>query len=68
MHIRNAPASGMEQFGYGNGYKYPHDYENNYVQQQYLPNALIDKKYYIPGNNQIEQKLNSWLKWLKSKK
>ena len=50
------------------GYKYPHDYENNYVQQQYLPNALIDKKYYIPGNNQIEQKLNSWLKWLKSKK
>ena len=50
------------------GYKYPHDYENNYVHQQYLPNALIDKKYYIPGNNQIEQKLNSWLKWLKSKK
>ena len=48
MHIRNAPASGMEQFGYGNGYKYPHDYPHGKVEQQYLPDKLINEKYYEP--------------------
>ena len=47
MHIRNAPASGMEQFGYGQGYKYPHDYPNHQVEQQYLPDKMIGTKYYI---------------------
>ena len=47
MHIRNAPASGMENQGYGVGYKYPHDYPNHQVQQQYLPDKIKDKKYYI---------------------
>lgn len=46
MHIRNAPAEGMGQFGYGNGYKYPHDYPNNYVEQQYLPDKMLGTKYY----------------------
>lgn len=48
MHIRNAAISGMEQFGYGNNYKYPHDYENSKVDQQYLPDILKDKKYFEP--------------------
>ena len=48
MHIRNASASGMEQFGYGNGYKYPHDYTHGKVEQQYLPDKLINEKYYEP--------------------
>jgi putative ATPase len=39
-------------------YKYPHDYENSYVKQQYLPDSLKDKKYYIPKNNLIENNLN----------
>lgn len=47
MHIRNAPAEGMEQFGYGDGYKYPHDYPGHVVEQQYLPNKMLDTKYYI---------------------
>lgn len=47
MHIRNAPASGMEQFGYGEGYKYPHDYPGHYVEQQYLPDKMLGTKYYI---------------------
>ena len=47
MHIRNAPASGMEQFGYGNGYKYPHDYPGHVVEQQYLPDKMLGTKYYI---------------------
>ena len=47
MHIRNAPASGMEDQGYGVGYKYPHDYPNHQVEQQYLPDKIKDKKYYV---------------------
>lgn len=47
MHIRNAPAEGMEQFGYGEGYKYPHDYPGHYVEQQYLPDKMLGTKYYI---------------------
>lgn len=47
MHIRNAPAEGMEQFGYGEGYKYPHDYPGHIVEQQYLPDKMLGTKYYI---------------------
>ena len=47
MHIRNAPAEGMEQFGYHDGYKYPHDYPNHYVEQQYMPDKMVGTKYYI---------------------
>lgn len=47
MHIRNAPVAGMEQFGYGEGYKYPHDYPGHYVEQQYLPDKMLGTKYYI---------------------
>ncbi len=47
MHIRNAPASGMKDFGYGVGYKYPHDYPNHQVEQQYLPDKMLGTKYYI---------------------
>ena len=46
MHIRNAPARGMEQFGYHEGYKYPHDYPGHIVEQQYLPDEMIGTKYY----------------------
>ncbi len=45
MHIRNAPQEGMSQFGYHEGYKYPHDYPNHYVEQQYLPDKMIGTKY-----------------------
>lgn len=48
LHIRNAAAKGMEQFGYGVSYKYPHDYENSIVEQQYMPDKIKDKKYFIP--------------------
>ena len=51
MHIRNAPASGMEEFGYGEGYKYPHDYPGHYVEQQYLPDKMLGTKYFIKDEN-----------------
>ena len=47
MHIRNATAKGMEQFGYHEGYKYPHDYPGHVVEQQYLPDKMLGTKYYI---------------------
>ena len=48
MHIRNAPVKEMEKDGYHVGYKYPHDYPGGIVEQQYLPDEIKDKKYYIP--------------------
>ena len=47
MHIRNAPVYGMKDFGYGEGYKYPHDSPNHQVEQQYLPDKMLGTKYYI---------------------
>ena len=47
MHIRNAAAKGMQQFGYHEGYKYPHDYPGHVVEQQYLPDKMLGTKYYI---------------------
>ena len=47
MHIRNALAEGMSKEGYGVGYKYPHDYPNHWVEQQYLPDKMLGTKYYI---------------------
>lgn len=55
MHIRNAPAEGMSDLGYGVGYKYPHDFPNHEVEQQYLPDAMLGTKYYIP--DETEEKL-----------
>ena len=51
MHIRNAAVDGMEQFGYHEGYKYPHDYPGHYVEQQYLPDKMVGTKYYIKDEN-----------------
>ena len=51
MHIRNAPAEGMKEFGYSIGYKYPHDYPNHVVEQQYLPDKMLGTKYYIKDEN-----------------
>ena len=53
MHIRNAPAEGMEQFGYHDGYKYPHDYPGHYIEQQYLPDKMVGTKYYIKDDTII---------------
>ena len=53
MHIRNAPAKGMQEFGYGQGYQYPHDYPENKVEQQYLPDIMLGTKYYRRKDNEI---------------
>lgn len=60
MHIRNAPAEGMQAHGYGDGYKYPHDFPGHWVKQQYLPDKMVGTKYYIPDENIHEEKINEF--------
>ncbi len=54
LHLRNAPTSLMADMGYGKGYKYAHDYEGNFVDQEYLPKELKGTKFWTPGNNPQE--------------
>lgn len=54
MHIRNAAASGMQQFGYGEGYKYPHDFPGHWCEQQYLPDEMLGIKYYVKDENCLD--------------
>ena len=51
MHIRNAPVEEMKNFGYSNGYLYPHDFPGHWVEQQYLPDKMLGTKYYIKDEN-----------------
>ena len=54
-HLKDAHYAGAKTFGHGTTYKYPHNYENDYVEQQYLPDAIKNKKYYIPKDNKTEK-------------
>lgn len=54
-HLKDASYKGASSFGHGKGYKYPHDYKNAYVKQQYLPDEYLDDKYYRPTNNGYEK-------------
>ena len=57
LHLRNAPTSLMKDLGYSKGYKYAHDYEGNFVEQQFLPDGLQRIRFWHPQNNPAEQKL-----------
>ena len=57
LHLRNAPTNLMKGLGYGQGYKYAHDYEGNWVQQQYLPDGIATERFYIPGDNAAERRI-----------
>ncbi len=54
LHLRNAPHRGMKQHGIGVGYRYPHDFEGADVDQQYLPDELADRRYYLPTDHGYE--------------
>ena len=57
LDIRNAPTKLMKSLGYGKHYKYPHDYPNNYVEQQYLPDELKGRKFWTPQTNESETRI-----------
>ena len=67
MHLRNAETIGMKDMGYGNGYKYAHDYPGNVVMQQYLPDPIKDMVYYKPYGNGYERNIIDYFNWKKKK-
>ncbi|MGI5999134.1 MAG: replication-associated recombination protein A [Lutispora sp.] len=66
-HLRNAAFKNAENYGYGVGYKYPHDYNNNFIEQQYMPDILSGTTYYNPTDNGYEKTIKEHLSDLKKK-
>jgi len=64
-HLRDGHYSGAQKLGRAQGYKYPHEYPGNYVEQQYLPDNLKTRKYYKPGTNKMEDGIKTYLEKLK---
>ena len=62
LHLRNAPTSLMKELGYSDGYQYPHDYPGHFTEQQYLPDALTDTRFWFPQHSPAEEKLFQWMK------
>ena len=54
MHLRNAGHHGLKQYGYGVGYRYPPDFEDSDISQQYLPDELVERRYYLPNDQGYE--------------
>lgn len=67
LHLRNAPTKLMADLGYHQGYKYAHDYEGNYVKQQYLPPELTGSEFWKAGNNPSEAKMQQRIDSLNNK-
>ncbi len=64
-HLKDRHYGGATKLGRGIGYKYAHDYEKNYVSQQYLPDNIKDSVYYVPGENKVEQNIEKYWKDIK---
>ena len=62
IHLRNAPTKLMKELGYGEEYQYSHSYENNFSEQEYLPDEIKNTAFYKPGNNARENELRNFLK------
>lgn len=66
-HLKDAHYAGAKKLGRGVEYKFPHNFENHYVAQQYLPDAIKDKKYYVHGKNKNEGAFENYWKVIKNK-
>jgi len=62
LHLRNAPTRLMKEIGFGKDYRYAHSYDNNFVLQEFLPEKIIGKTLYKPGNNLKEKEIRTHLK------
>lgn len=65
LHLRNAPTSLMKDMGYGHDYKYAHDFDNHFALQQYLPDALVGTRFWMPQQNPAESKLDAFMSHLR---
>ncbi|NLX73969.1 MAG: replication-associated recombination protein A [Bacteroidales bacterium] len=68
LHLRNAPTKLMKELDYGKSYKYSHDYPNNFVEQEFLPDKLSKKQLWKPQNNPQEAKLKERMEYLWNRK
>lgn len=66
-YLRDAHYGGAKDLGHGIGYRYAHDYPENYVKQQYLPDAIRDERFYIPTENGYEKKIKMHLEHLRNR-
>ncbi len=64
LHLRNAPTKLMKDIGYGKEYKYAHDFDNNFVEENYFPEELKGSQFYFPTENGQEKNLKERLKFL----
>ena len=64
LHLRNAPTKLMDELGYGEGYKYAHDFPNHFVKQQFMPDALQGTQLWHAQGSPQEQKMAEWMKYL----
>lgn len=64
LHIRNAPTKLMKKEGYGKGYEYSHNYQNNFSPQEYLPEAIKGSSFFNPGKNAREEEMRKFLQLL----
>lgn len=62
LHLRNAPTKLMKELGYGDDYKYAHDFDNNFVEQEFLPDEIKNTTFYEPQNNSRENQTKDFLK------
>jgi putative ATPase len=62
LHLRNAPTKLMKDLGYKEGYQYAHNFENNFSEQEYLPDTLKGHRFFEPGNNPREEEIRLQLK------
>lgn len=64
-HLRDRHYPGAVNLGHGDNYKYAHDYPNHYIKQQYLPDELVNRKYYQLSDNGYEKKIKEWFNIIK---
>ena len=64
LHMRNAPTKLMKNLGYGEGYKYAHSYDGNFIRDNFLPEEIKGTKFYEPGTNPKEEEIRKRLKGL----
>lgn len=62
LHLRNAPTKLMKDLNYGDNYQYAHDFENNFINLEFLPENIVGTTFYEPGNNARENEIRSFLK------
>ena len=68
LHLRNAPTQLMKELGYGEQYKYAHNFPNHFVKQQFMPNEIDGKVFWVAQGSPQEQKIDDWMKYLWGKK